>query len=59
MMSRFIGAIIGLTASNFIYAAATSQQWDVAIEHSWFQIVAIVAVAGSFYFMPPRSTPAH
>ena len=38
-----IMSVIGLSASNFIWEAFTSQVWGVALERSYFQFLAIVA----------------
>jgi hypothetical protein len=33
---------IGLAAANFIYAAVTGQKWDVALDRSAFQAMALI-----------------
>ena len=37
--------LVWLTAANFIYQAATQRQWETAIERSYFQAVALLALA--------------
>jgi hypothetical protein len=35
---------LGLALANFIYQAFANQHWQQAIERSWFQLIALVAV---------------
>lgn len=33
---------LALLAGNFVYEAFGEMRWDQAIEHSWFQAIAII-----------------
>lgn len=45
---------LGLGLSNFAYQAMTGQDWGVAIERTWFQTTACLAVAAAQYFVRRR-----
>lgn len=36
-----IGVTLGLVAANFLYQSFSGQMWGVAVERSFFQVVAI------------------
>ncbi len=36
-----VGAAIGSTLANFVYQYFTFQLWSVALERSWFEVVAL------------------
>lgn len=42
---RALGLIIGLSLANFAYQALHDRRWDVALERTWFQAVAIALYA--------------
>jgi hypothetical protein len=39
-----IGVLIGLTVGNFLYQAFGHMDWLVAIERSYFQMSALIAI---------------
>lgn len=41
---KYVGAMVGLSASNYLYQAATAHDWALALDRSWFQIFAIGGV---------------
>lgn len=42
MATTLILLFVGLAISNFVYQAFKEQEWDKAIERSWFQVIALV-----------------
>ena len=45
---RMIGLSIGLTLGNFAFQAFSEHRWAVAVDRSFFQVVAIFAFILSF-----------
>jgi hypothetical protein len=43
-------AIAALTCANYGYQALGSQLWSVALERSYFQVVAIIAYSAFIHF---------
>lgn len=44
MKTNLTALLIGLTAGNFFMRAVTDQDWNTAIERSFFQFVALLCV---------------
>lgn len=47
-MNRWLLALllaVTLATSNFLYQAATRQDWNAALERSWFQAIALFIFA--------------
>jgi hypothetical protein len=48
---------LGLTLGNFVYQALTGQNWQTAVDRSYFQVFTLVCVWGmskkpKFFFLP-------
>ena len=44
-MSTALWLSLGMAIGNFLWQAATQQNWDVAVDRSYFQLVACVTMA--------------
>ena len=47
MLKSAIGLGLGLAAGSFVYQIFTNQNWEVAVERSFFQFVAL----GAFVYL--------
>lgn len=55
--SRLIVIGVGLSVANFLYQALNDYQWSLAIDRSFFQIIALVAVYVAGAFSEPLINP--
>ena len=48
-MAIFVGT--GLAVANFAWQALGGQHWDIALERSWFQLIACLMMARGEYVL--------